>query len=611
MLRGEREQVEKVLGRISRDAFNAFLDSSEGRGLRQRLDAVRGALRAAGRLQRGAPARPISELIDLLGHRLLSDCVIGPWLREQLIRELPPSKYVKLAAEYRDHSGRRAAGYHGNMKQNGAGASTMAGYWHQGSDWAYQFCDILGLPALLAQRQGCPLPEDEDVVPTSELPDLHTFQIDAHRKLRGFLKSGRGSAVMLSLPTGAGKTRVTVQAVCELLAAANGREKKVALWLSPSDELQRQAWECFRQVWQAMPWVRSGSRRPAVPLRIVRLWGGRSLETVAIGDERTILIAGIDQVASWVRQAGNQRGERSRRARLVLKMLAGKRLAAVVVDEAHHLANEEHRNVLVALGLRDRRKWTPCPSGAPVVGLTATPWRTQPDELGQLVRYFNRRLLRPKLLGSRPVAALQRRRVLARVDCDHVRVPHGTMMTPAQRARVLKFHEIPADYLDTLGADAGRNAAILRRLSTLPKRTRALVFACSVKHAEALAVLLNSRLGDGIARFVTAGTPRAERLAVIDEFRRGSRLRFLVNVGVLTTGFDAPRVDVVCIARPTMSALLYEQMVGRGLRGPLNGGTSRCRVVDVQDAGLPEGIQSYGRVLEAWDGVKGGRRTRW
>ena len=47
-------------------------------------------------------------------------------------------------------------------------------------------------------------------------------------------------------------------------------------------------------------------------------------------------------------------------------------------------------------------------------------------------------------------------------------------------------------------------------------------------------------------------------------------------------------------------------MVGRGLRGPKNGGTERCLVLDVQDVGLPEGIQSYGRVKELWDGRKCG-----
>ena len=98
---------------------------------------------------------------------------------------------------------------------------------------------------------------------------------------------------------------------------------------------------------------------------------------------------------------------------------------------------------------------------------------------------------------------------------------------------------------------------------------------------------------------MTGKTPRSERLDTLDSFRAGE-LRFLCNVGVLTTGFDAPKVDVVCLTRPTGSALTYEQMVGRGLRGPKNGGTESCLVLDVQDAGLPDSIMSYARVAKEW-----------
>jgi len=49
-----------------------------------------------------------------------------------------------------------------------------------------------------------------------------------------------------------------------------------------------------------------------------------------------------------------------------------------------------------------------------------------------------------------------------------------------------------------------------------------------------------------------------------------------------------------------MSEALYEQMVGRGLRGPKNGGTEKCLILDVQDTNMPEGIQSYGRYIHKW-----------
>ena len=65
-------------------------------------------------------------------------------------------------------------------------------------------------------------------------------------------------------------------------------------------------------------------------------------------------------------------------------------------------------------------------------------------------------------------------------------------------------------------------------------------------------------------------------------FREGE-IRALCNYEVLTTGFDAPKVDTVVIARPTSSWIVYQQMVGRGLRGPNFGGTETCDVITLED----------------------------
>jgi DNA repair protein RadD len=90
-----------------------------------------------------------------------------------------------------------------------------------------------------------------------------------------------------------------------------------------------------------------------------------------------------------------------------------------------------------------------------------------------------------------------------------------------------------------------------------------IVFAVSVAHAERVAAALNVR--GVLAEVVHGGTPSAERDRLIAEFQAG-RLRALVNVNVLTTGFDAPNTDCVVMLRPTKSAGLYVQMVGRGFR---------------------------------------------
>jgi len=72
-------------------------------------------------------------------------------------------------------------------------------------------------------------------------------------------------------------------------------------------------------------------------------------------------------------------------------------------------------------------------------------------------------------------------------------------------------------------------------------------------------------------------TASAERDEVLDSFRSGE-LKYLVNVNVLTTGFDAPNIDCVAMVRPTLSPGLYYQMVGRGFR--LFDGKENCLVLD-------------------------------
>jgi len=85
------------------------------------------------------------------------------------------------------------------------------------------------------------------------------------------------------------------------------------------------------------------------------------------------------------------------------------------------------------------------------------------------------------------------------------------------------------------------------------------------------------RRGKAVVGEIYGDTPDDERAGLIEQFRKGE-LRYLVNVNVLTTGFDAPNVDCVCLLRATVSAGLYYQMVGRGFR--LSPNKINCLVLD-------------------------------
>ena len=76
---------------------------------------------------------------------------------------------------------------------------------------------------------------------------------------------------------------------------------------------------------------------------------------------------------------------------------------------------------------------------------------------------------------------------------------------------------------------------------------------------------------------------------IVNNYKTGE-IKIIFNFGVLSTGFDAPGTKAILIARPTTSPILYSQMIGRGLRGPLFNGNKECFLIDIKDnlIGLPD-----------------------
>lgn len=110
------------------------------------------------------------------------------------------------------------------------------------------------------------------------------------------------------------------------------------------------------------------------------------------------------------------------------------------------------------------------------------------------------------------------------------------------------------------------------------KRKGVMIFSATVKHAEEIL----SYLPEGDARLVLGDTDINSRDQIVEDFKQ-KKFKYLVNVSVLTTGFDAPHVDVVAILRPTESNSLYQQIIGRGLR--LDTGKTDCFILDYTGMG--------------------------
>jgi DNA repair protein RadD len=200
-----------------------------------------------------------------------------------------------------------------------------------------------------------------------------------------------------------------------------------------------------------------------------------------------------------------------------------------------------------------------------VIGLTATPFRMKtgaictPDGVLNHVCYEAgvRELIRDGFL------------------CPLVsKAGTGAVDTTNLPIRAGEFDEGEAERL--MDQDELVVAACAEVVELTKHRNAVLIFACGVVHAGHVARQLREAHGVECG-VVTGKTPDGERAGVIDRFRNG-QLKYLVNVNVLTTGFDASNVDAVVLLRPTLSPGLYYQMVGRGFR--IHPSKRDCLVLD-------------------------------
>ena len=451
-----------------------------------------------------------------------------------------------------------------------------------GSPRAVDFVRSLGFSADWAGERNVRRAPFVEVEGPYSLPVLHDYQKIIVNQVRSMLRgvengrgwllsvlpggaaqseNGGGRRGMISLPTGSGKTRVAVQAIVEAMRD-DGFEGCV-LWVADRDELCEQAVEAWRQVWSS---IGAGGVR----LRISRMWAGQPVP-LATSDVH-VVVATIQTLRARFK---NLPGE--------VDFLTESTL--VVFDEAHRSVAPTFTSVMQEIGLtRWQREDEPF-----LLGLTATPYRGHDEEeTARLVkRYGGRRLDAGAFTSDDPqdvVAELQDMHVLALAD--HQTIEGGSYrLNEDERAEMDRTPQhpwLPQSVEDRIARDSDRTNRIVEAYQQEAAHADwpVLVFATSVEHAQTIAALL-SRRGTP-SRAVSGETEPATRRRIVEGFRHGD-IKVLVNYGVFREGFDAPKTRVIVVARPVYSPNLYFQMIGRGLRGPRNGGTDRCLIVNVQD----------------------------
>lgn len=569
-----------------REGDTILVTATDERGmLQQALSVLKIAVDAASVLRSMATARDRKLRADIVkadgvARKLL--LAIGP---DELRRNLPRAALRALAQEAgRDLDdeavARLSVAVHGYgvlqvHRQQLAERKLEPPTTWAGTTSARRWVTALGFPVEFAGFTGRSRPPVYEVEGPVRLPRLHDYQRVVADNIKGMLApGGEATRGMVSLPTGAGKTRVAVEALVEHFAGRSDDEH--LLWIAQSDELCEQAVQTWAYLWRA---AGPADRM----LSIGRLWGSNDVEERSNGLQ--VVVATIDKLKSC---GGRQEYE----------WLADP--ALVVVDEAHSSITSSYTEVLARLGGTRRV----AEMRTRLLGLTATPFRnTNIEETKRLIeRYHNNRLDRGAFPeGTDPYSALQHEKVLAQV---RQRVLEGARIQadPKELASLEKMRTIPSTVEQRLADDDVRNRTIVESIEGLDPSWPVLLFATSVESSRTLAAMLSHR---GVpARAISGDTDMNARRRYVQDFKNGE-IRVLTNYNVFTQGFDVPAVRAVYVTRPTYSANLYQQMIGRGLRGPLNGGSEEVLIVNVED-----NLTNYGEALAfrefeyLWDGVR-------
>ena len=517
---------------LSEDQIEAILSGAIGDKRRDRMAKIRALPDVLSRFAALLPARDVRRHLPegLLGS-IDSD---SEDIDATRLARLAQAAYgVDLLREFRTE-----------LNEQGYGAPR---HWAGGYP-ARQFVEALGFPLEYAGFERVRRDALLRVDGPSELPPLHDFQQEIAERTRELVSGGRGRAI-LSLPTGAGKTRVAVQALVE--SVKSGQLKQPVLWVAQSDELCEQAVQTWQYVWRCLG--------PDRQLLISRLWSNNESESyegyshVIVGTLAKLSLCIEKPAYEWLRQAG-----------------------VIVVDEAHGAIASSYTAFLDWCGLgRVHRR-----DEAVLLGLTATPFRgVSEEETERLVKRFDNNRLDDGILGGDSYKRLQAMGIIAHVEHEVLEGAKIELDENEQR-QVERFRELPKSVGQRLGLDRDRNRTLVESIRRRAKDTTVLVFAGSVAHAQVLAAMLQYE--DVPAAAVSGETDATVRRYYVEQFREGT-LRVLTNFAVFTEGFDAPAVGAVYVARPTFSPNLYQQMIGRGLRGPKNGGKESCIIANVRD----------------------------
>ncbi len=377
---------------------------------------------------------------------------------------------------------------------------------------------------------------------------LYKYQRDLVKRVSKDIAKNPHNKMLLHLPTGAGKTRTAINIVSSHLRDS---EKTLVIWITASNELCNQAVEEFSDAWKIL-----GSHK----LTCYKYFDKHGITLGGI--ESGFLVASIQQLYIAMNEDNS----------LQFKSLS-ENCSLLIFDEAHQCIAPTYKSTVDSIKDSNQNTY--------MLGLTATPGRGtfEADENDKaLADYFGQNKVTMVQPGyESPVQYL---------------IDEGYLSQPSFKVLEYTIPSISKESMSSLDDENAiyelslvddRNSAIIQIIEDEHSNgSYIIVFACNVEHAISLSHALNY-IGIAAVSLTSSFDKDSNiRREKIDRYKSGD-VRVIVNYGILTTGFDAPKTNVAIIARPTKSLVLYSQMVGRAMRGYKSGGNKNCRIYTVND----------------------------
>lgn len=353
------------------------------------------------------------------------------------------------------------------------------------------------------------------------------------------------------MPTGAGKTRTVIQSLIEYQLAEKFFDKeKIIIWLAHTEELCEQAIDTLKSLWLNLS---------SNPTKIIRCWGNFN---PIITDITGGFVFGTLQKFYGLLRTNS----------FLLEMLKRK-LKVLVIDEAHKSTALSYSKIINHITENEN---------VSLIGITATPGRAVANskENLELARFYSKKLLSPQFQKN-PITELREKGVLSKLKRQVIETKIDISIKENELDELNPDQDIPITTIKKLSNNVKRNKTIISCInSEVQKKNPCLIFSCSIEHSNLLSAALNF---NGVkAASIDSKTNKSHRKIVIQEYKEG-KFDVLLNYGVLSTGFDAPRIRTIIVTRPTSSVVLYSQIIGRGLRGPKMGGAETCNLIDIKD----------------------------